>query len=40
LARLTVNNVVEERLAPDDHRARLMDTYYDRATEWDHLDED
>lgn len=40
LARLTVNNVVEERLAPDDHRARLMDTYYDRATEWDRLDEE
>jgi len=40
LARLTVNNVVEDRLQPDDHRARLMDTYYDRATEWDRLDEE
>lgn len=38
LARLTVNNVVEERLEPEDHRARLMDTYHDRATEWDRLD--
>lgn len=38
LARLTVNNMVEERLAPEDHRARLMDTYHDRATEWDRLD--
>ncbi|MCZ8517634.1 MBL fold metallo-hydrolase [Paenibacillus filicis] len=40
LARLTVNSMVEERLAPDDHRAKLMDTYYDRSTEWDRLDED
>ncbi|OXM84554.1 MBL fold metallo-hydrolase [Paenibacillus rigui] len=38
LARLTVNNVVEDRLEPEDHRAKLMDTYYDRATEWDRLD--
>ncbi|MCP3775210.1 MBL fold metallo-hydrolase [Paenibacillus sp. MZ04-78.2] len=40
LARLTVNSMVEERLAPDDHRARLMDTYHDRATEWDVLKDD
>ncbi|CAG7654058.1 MBL fold metallo-hydrolase [Paenibacillus allorhizosphaerae] len=40
LARLTVNNMLEERLAPDDHRPKLMDTYYDRATTWDRLDEE
>ncbi len=40
LARLTVNSMVEERLAPDDHRAKLMDTYHDRATEWDVLKDD
>ncbi|TDF94521.1 MBL fold metallo-hydrolase [Paenibacillus piri] len=40
LARLTVNNMIEERLAPEDHRAKLMDTYYDRATAWDRLDEE
>lgn len=40
LARLTVNNMLEERLAPDDYRPKLMDTYYDRATAWDRLDED
>ncbi|PZE19057.1 MBL fold metallo-hydrolase [Paenibacillus xerothermodurans] len=40
LARLTVNNMVEERLCEDDHRAELMDTYYDRATAWDRLDEE
>lgn len=40
LARLTVNSMVEERLAPDDHRAKLMDTYHDRATEWDVLQDD
>lgn len=40
LARLTVNSMVEERLAPDDHRAKLMDTYHDRATAWDRLDEE
>jgi phosphoribosyl 1,2-cyclic phosphodiesterase len=39
LAKLTVNNMVEDRLSPEDHRAQLMDTYYDRATEWDRLDE-
>lgn len=37
LARLTVGNVVDEQLAPDDHRAKLMDTYYDRSTAWDRL---
>ncbi|UUZ91342.1 MBL fold metallo-hydrolase [Paenibacillus sp. P25] len=40
LARMTVSSVVEERLAPDDHRAKLMDTYHDRSTEWDRLDEE
>ncbi|CAG7643205.1 Putative metallo-hydrolase YycJ [Paenibacillus solanacearum] len=40
LARLTVNNMLEERLNPDDHRPKLMDTYYDRATMWDRLDEE
>ncbi|GLI07850.1 MULTISPECIES: MBL fold metallo-hydrolase [Paenibacillus] len=40
LARLTVNSMVEERLAPDDHRAKLMDTYHDRSTEWDVLKDD
>jgi phosphoribosyl 1,2-cyclic phosphodiesterase len=40
LARLTVNNMVEDRLEPEDHRAKLMDTYYDRATAWDLLDEE
>ncbi|MFB0847131.1 MBL fold metallo-hydrolase [Paenibacillus oleatilyticus] len=40
LARLTVNSMVEERLASDDHRAKLMDTYHDRATEWDVLKDD
>lgn len=40
LAKLTVGQMVEERLAPDDHRARLMNTYYDRATEWDRLGEE
>ncbi|MEK8128975.1 MBL fold metallo-hydrolase [Paenibacillus filicis] len=40
LARLTVNNVVEDRLAADDHRAKLMDTYHDRSTAWDRLGEE
>lgn len=40
LARLTVNNMVEERLSPDDHRAKLMDTYHDRSTAWDRLSEE
>ncbi|TBL77438.1 MBL fold metallo-hydrolase [Paenibacillus thalictri] len=39
LARLTVNNIVEDRFAKDDHRAKLKDTYYDRPTPWDSLDE-
>ncbi|TVY10728.1 MBL fold metallo-hydrolase [Paenibacillus cremeus] len=39
LARLTVSNVVDDKLAPDDHRAKLMDTYHDRSTAWDRLDE-
>jgi phosphoribosyl 1,2-cyclic phosphodiesterase len=40
LAQLTVSQMVEDRLAPDDHRARLMATYYDRVTAWDQLDEE
>lgn len=40
LARLTVNSMVEELLQPDDHRALLKDTYYDRATDWDNLDDE
>jgi phosphoribosyl 1,2-cyclic phosphodiesterase len=37
LARLTVNNIVQER-APEAKRLRLMDTYFDRSTKWDVLD--
>jgi phosphoribosyl 1,2-cyclic phosphodiesterase len=37
LARLTVNNIVQER-APEATHMRLMDTYYDRPTKWDVLD--
>jgi phosphoribosyl 1,2-cyclic phosphodiesterase len=40
LARLTVNNIVEDRLDAGDHRPKLKDTYYDRATGWDRLDEE
>ncbi|WP_426450363.1 MBL fold metallo-hydrolase [Paenibacillus sp. S-38] len=40
LAKLTVNNMVEDRLQPDDHRAKLMGTYHNRATEWDQVGED
>ncbi|WP_248929295.1 MBL fold metallo-hydrolase [Paenibacillus hamazuiensis] len=40
LAKLTVNNIVEDTFAPDDHRAELRDTYYDRSTPWDRLDEE
>jgi phosphoribosyl 1,2-cyclic phosphodiesterase len=39
LARLTVNNVVEERgIVLKDSHVELRDTYFDRATEWDDLD--
>ena len=37
LARLTVNNIVQER-APEAKQLRLMDTYFDRSTKWDVLD--
>ncbi|MBA2941892.1 MBL fold metallo-hydrolase [Paenibacillus sp. CGMCC 1.16610] len=37
LARLTVNNIVQER-APESKQLRLMDTYFDRSTKWDVLD--
>jgi phosphoribosyl 1,2-cyclic phosphodiesterase len=40
LAKLTVNNIVEDTFAEDDHRAELMDTYHDRPTKWDYLDEE
>ncbi|MEW9699586.1 MBL fold metallo-hydrolase [Paenibacillus sp. SI8] len=36
LARLTVNNIVQER-APEAKQLRLMDTYFDRPTKWDVL---
>jgi len=39
LARLTVNNVLEERGAcAGGAKPRLMDTYFDRSTKWDSLD--
>ncbi len=38
LARLTVNNVLQERgFTSKSHRMELMDTYYDRPTQWDAL---
>ncbi|GIQ70464.1 MBL fold metallo-hydrolase [Xylanibacillus composti] len=38
LARLTVNNVLQERgITPKPNRMELMDTYYDRPTQWDAL---
>ncbi|WNQ11474.1 MBL fold metallo-hydrolase [Paenibacillus aurantius] len=41
LARLTVGNILEDnRITCQDHSYKLMDTYYDRPTEWDSLDED
>jgi phosphoribosyl 1,2-cyclic phosphodiesterase len=40
LARLTVNNILEERGLSTRHKEmRLMDTYYDRPTRWDRLDQ-
>ncbi|WP_166245861.1 MBL fold metallo-hydrolase [Paenibacillus turpanensis] len=40
LARLTVNNVLEEHgVYLQDRKTRLMDTYWDRATEWDDIGE-
>ncbi|TXK77721.1 MBL fold metallo-hydrolase [Paenibacillus sp. N3.4] len=36
LARLTVNNIIQER-APESKQIRLMDTYFDRPTKWDVL---
>ncbi|MCD1261834.1 MBL fold metallo-hydrolase [Paenibacillus athensensis] len=39
LARLTVNNVLEERNAcASGVKPRLMDTYFDRSTRWDSMD--
>jgi phosphoribosyl 1,2-cyclic phosphodiesterase len=41
LARLTVNTMLEERgLLAQFPRLRLMDTYYDRPTDWDAVAED
>lgn len=38
LARLTLNSVIEERgVSLREERIELRDTYFDRATEWDHL---
>lgn len=38
LARMTVNQVVEEMgICLADRNIRMMDTYYDRPTEWDQL---
>ncbi|RTE01741.1 MBL fold metallo-hydrolase [Paenibacillus whitsoniae] len=39
LARLTVNNIVQER-APEATQLRLRDTYFDRSTKWDVLQSD
>lgn len=41
LARLTVNNILEEHgLLQKNKKLKLMDTYCDRATSWDDLNED
>lgn len=38
LAKLTVNNILEEYgICLADRKVKLMDTYYDRATAWDHV---
>lgn len=41
LARLTVNNILEDSGfdTKKEHQVRLMDTYYDRPTKWDRLDQ-
>ncbi|WP_274365025.1 MBL fold metallo-hydrolase [Paenibacillus thermotolerans] len=39
LAKLTVNNILAESgLSTPERPVRLMDTYWDRATEWDRID--
>ncbi len=39
LARLTVNNIVEERgVSLKEQKVQLVDTYFDRPTKWDALD--
>lgn len=39
LARLTVNNILEERgIHAGERKVELMDTYFDRPTKWDDLD--
>ncbi|KIL39601.1 metallohydrolase [Gordoniibacillus kamchatkensis] len=41
LARLTLNNVLEERgISLQERKIALHDTYFDRATDWDDLDSD
>jgi phosphoribosyl 1,2-cyclic phosphodiesterase len=41
LARLTVENVLaDNRVSLQEQRVKLMDTYYDRSTDWDELAED
>ncbi|HZG84870.1 MBL fold metallo-hydrolase [Paenibacillus sp.] len=40
LAKLTVNNILcESGVSTEERPIRLMDTYYDRSTEWDMVDE-
>lgn len=39
LAKLTVNTILRESgVSTEEHPIRLMDTYYDRSTEWDWID--
>lgn len=41
LARLTVNNIVEDNgIHLESRKVRLMDTYFDRATKWDEMDQE
>ncbi len=41
LAKLTVNNILEDNgISMGEGDVRLMDTYYDRPTKWDRIDED
>ncbi|MBD2860688.1 MBL fold metallo-hydrolase [Paenibacillus oceani] len=41
LAKLTVNNILEERgIQADERKVELKDTYFDRATKWDRLGPD
>jgi phosphoribosyl 1,2-cyclic phosphodiesterase len=39
LARLTVGNILEEQRITEE-QVKLMDTYFDRPTAWDRLDQD